>query len=175
MGKAGSWSEVQRGTTHVPFTLHTRPIYKTYPSLSLRSLVLSVSIAIYERSRRIFPRKPPLATCAKSLCESSRSVRCSTWIRCVCVSDPLFSFRCIFVSSDDGELGRRCGRILQWFWDHVEVKRAGCTDRRWTQAIKVTSLPFPSLLSAWMLQVLMTIHLKKTLLVAGIQRASRRS
>ena len=41
----------------------------------------------------------------------------------------------VFVSSD-GELGRRRGRILQWFWDHVEVERAGCADSRWTQAIE---------------------------------------
>jgi hypothetical protein len=47
-----------------------------------------------------------------------------------------------------GELGGRRGRILQWFWDHVEVKRAGCADSRWTQVIRVTSLPFPLPLSA---------------------------
>lgn len=155
MGKAGSWSEVQRGTTHVPFTLRARPFYKTISIfLSFRSLVPSVSIAIYERSRRIFPRKPPLATCVKSLCDFSRSPRCSTWIRCVCVSD--FFLFVVFASSD-GELGRRRGRILQWFWDHVEVKRAGCADSRWTQAIR-------NLLARYCI----------CLLVAGIhQRASR--
>ena len=47
-------------------------------TLSLRSLVPSVSIAIYGRSRRIFLRKPPLATCVKSLCDFSKSLRCST-------------------------------------------------------------------------------------------------
>jgi hypothetical protein len=51
--------------------------------LSLRSSAPSVSIAIYERSRRIFLRKPPLATCVTSSCGSSRSARFSTSIMCV--------------------------------------------------------------------------------------------
>ena len=62
----------------------------------------------------------------------------------------LYSDLFLFVvfASSDGELGRRCGRILQRFWNHVEVKRAGGADSRWTQAIRVTSLPLPLPLSA---------------------------
>ena len=36
-----------------------------------------------------------------------------------------------------GELGRGRGRVLQRFWDHVEVKRAGGANGRWTQTMSV--------------------------------------
>jgi hypothetical protein len=51
---------------------------------------------------------------------------------CVLCASRVSSDGCTF-----GEVGRRCGRILQWFWDHVEVERAGGADDRWTQAISV--------------------------------------
>ena len=53
--------------------------------ISLPSSVPSVSIAIYERSRGIFLRKPRLATCAKSSCDSSRSAPFSTSIMYVLI------------------------------------------------------------------------------------------
>ena len=59
---------------------------------------------------------------------------------CLCFGSSFYS---LYLLSPDGELGGGRGRILQWFWDHVEVERAGSTDSRWTQAIRVTSPPFP--------------------------------
>ena len=52
---------------------------------SLPSSVPSASIATYERSRGIFLRKPRLATCAKSSCDSSRSAPFSTSIMYVLI------------------------------------------------------------------------------------------
>jgi hypothetical protein len=67
------------------------------------------------------------------------------------------SLRCICASSD-GELGGRRGRILQWFWDHVEVERAGCADSRRTQAIRVYLFTLFFALERMSVYVLMTVH-----------------
>jgi len=98
LGKDGPWPEVQRGTT----TTRDRPLCFFFmlcpPHADLFNLsspspssVPSVSIAIYERSPRTFPRKLPLVTCAKSLCDYNRSPRCSTSIRSV-ARFPFFFF-----------------------------------------------------------------------------------
>jgi hypothetical protein len=143
------WEKLVLGQKYnevLPFTLHanTFNLIKYYPFLSLfaawcrpfRSRFTSdhdVSFfadRLWRRARKV---------CANTADRYAAQPRSGAFL----VLDLfLFVVICEFLMTS---LGGRCGRILQWFWDHVEVERAGRADSRWTQAINYlsTTLPLP--------------------------------